>query len=198
MLALISIGVASFGGCIISGDDTSKGGAAGSPQEYMGTCGAGDEPGSESAGKGGGATKGGSAGQAQAGALSTAGAAGESTMGGESHGSGGASPSAGEAGAGGELTCPSYLQTDTVYQVYPLNRPEMWCVALSKPIVVSCSMLLNPELTVPTAWGETKCVKKDATYYWAGTTLPKADGWQDCTTDEASFVDKAVDCDSLK
>ena len=95
------------------------------------------------------------------------------------------------------LACPSHLQTDTVYEVWPLNRPERACVNLDQPIVVSCSMLLDPSLTVPTGYGQDHCVKRDGQLYFAGTTLPKADGWQDCDQGESQIVALAPDCRDL-
>lgn len=93
--------------------------------------------------------------------------------------------------------CPDHLQSDTVYVVAPLNRPERACILLDAPILVSCSMLLDPSLTVPTGYGQTFCVKRDDALYYAGTTLPKADGWEDCSTQEADMVAQAPDCNDL-
>lgn len=95
------------------------------------------------------------------------------------------------------LACPDYLQTDTVYEVAPLNRPERACVVLDRPIVVTCSMLLDPSLTVPTDYGQDFCVTRDGALYYAGTTLPKADGWQDCSPSESEIVAAAPDCSEL-
>jgi len=97
----------------------------------------------------------------------------------------------------GDLTCPSFLQTDTVYTVHPLNRPERACIALDTPIHVTCSMLLDPSLTVPTNWPTTRCAIRNGTSYYAGTTLPKAEGWSDCSPGEAELVDQAPDCADL-
>lgn len=96
------------------------------------------------------------------------------------------------------VTCPDHLQTDTVYPVLPLNRPEAACYTLDDPLKVSCSMLLNPSLTVPTDYGQNFCVKKGDDLYRAGTTLPKADGWQDCSPGEAQLVNQAPNCADLK
>jgi len=95
------------------------------------------------------------------------------------------------------VTCPDHLQTDTVYAALPLNRPERTCIAFDDPIKVSCSMLLNPSLTVPTNYGQNFCVKKGNDTFYAGTTLPKADGWQDCSAEEAKWVNQAYDCKAL-
>jgi hypothetical protein len=94
-------------------------------------------------------------------------------------------------------SCPDHLQTDTVYKVYALNRPERACFNLEEPIVVSCSMLLDPSLTVPSDYGQNFCVKRDDQLYRAGTTLPKADGWEDCSAPEAEIVADAPDCRDL-
>ena len=96
------------------------------------------------------------------------------------------------------ITCPSHLQTDTVYQVLPLNRPERACIVYAEPIVVSCSQLLNPSETVPTNYGQEYCVTRDGQLYYAQTTLPKANGWQDCSAGEAAIFDGAPDCADLK
>jgi hypothetical protein len=95
------------------------------------------------------------------------------------------------------VSCPDYLQTDTVYTAVPLNRPERTCIAFDDPIKVSCSMLLNPSLTVPTNYGQNFCVKKGNDTFYAGTTLPKADGWEDCSAEEAKWVNQAYDCKAL-
>jgi hypothetical protein len=95
------------------------------------------------------------------------------------------------------LECPSYLQTDEVYEVLPLNRPEQACVDFARRIVVSCSMLLNPSETVPTDYGTQFCVKRDGQLYRAGTTLPKANGWEDCSAPEAELVAEAPSCEDL-
>jgi hypothetical protein len=68
---------------------------------------------------------------------------------------------------------------------------------LSQPLKVSCSMLLNPTLTVPTNWPMTRCVKRNGTTYYAASTLPKAEGWLDCVSQEAELVDQAPDCADL-
>lgn len=96
-----------------------------------------------------------------------------------------------------DLICPSFLQTDTVYAVQPLNRPERACIVLDQPIKVTCSMLLNPTLTVPTNWPASRCAKRNGTTFYAGTTLPKAEGWTDCSAGEAEIVDQAPDCADL-
>jgi hypothetical protein len=95
------------------------------------------------------------------------------------------------------IECPSYLQTDTVYEVFPLNRPERACIDFPHPTVVSCSMLLNPTETVPTNYGTQHCVKRDDQLYYAGTTLPKANGWVDCGPAEAATVAAAPSCEDL-
>lgn len=79
----------------------------------------------------------------------------------------------------------------------PLNRPERACVDFSRRIVVSCSILLNPSETVPTDYGTQFCVKRDAQLYRAGTTLPKANGWEDCSAPEAELVAEAPSCEDL-
>lgn len=95
------------------------------------------------------------------------------------------------------LTCPSFLQTDTVYAVQPLNRPERACIVLDQAIKVSCSMLLNPTLTVPTNWPTTRCANRNGTSFYAGSTLPRAEGWTDCSPAEAELVDQAPSCSDL-
>jgi hypothetical protein len=95
------------------------------------------------------------------------------------------------------LDCPDHLLGDTVYLVLPLNRPERACVVFDEPILVSCSILLNPSLTVPTGYGEDFCVRRDGALYFAGTLLPKADGWEDCSPGEAEIVAAAPDCNDL-
>lgn len=95
------------------------------------------------------------------------------------------------------VSCPNFLQTDTVYAVAPLNRPEAACTVFDDPIKVSCSMLLNPSETVPTNYGQNFCVKKGADTFYAGTTLPKADGWEDCSPAEAQLVNQGYDCKAL-
>lgn len=94
-------------------------------------------------------------------------------------------------------SCPAHLQSDTVYEVLPLNRPERACVVLDRPILVGCSMLLDPSLTVPTNYGEDFCVKRAGALYRAGTKLPKADGWEDCAAGESEIVAEAPDCNEL-
>jgi len=98
---------------------------------------------------------------------------------------------------GDEPTCPSFLQTSLVYEVAPLNRPEMACVVFANPLHVGCSELLNPSLTVPTDWPTHPCATKNGKLYRAGTTLPKADGWQDCSEFENELVANAPDCADL-
>ena len=95
------------------------------------------------------------------------------------------------------FTCPAGRQPDTVFTVYPLNRPERACFDPNDPILVSCSMLLDPSLTVPTNYGENFCVKRDGALYRAGTLLPKADRWEDCSAPEAEIVNEAADCNDL-
>jgi hypothetical protein len=95
------------------------------------------------------------------------------------------------------IECPSHLQTDRVFEVLPLNRPERACVDFQHPTVVSCSMLLDPAETVPTNYGSEFCVKRDDQLYRADTTLPKANGWEDCTPDEAAIVAPAPSCEDL-
>lgn len=97
-----------------------------------------------------------------------------------------------------DLSCPSYLQTDTVYFVQPLNRPERACIDLDNPVRVTCSMLLNPSETVPTGWSQSRCAKREGNTFYAGTTLPKAEGWTDCSAQEANLVDQAPACSDLK
>jgi hypothetical protein len=95
------------------------------------------------------------------------------------------------------IVCPDHLQSDTVYEVLPLNREERACVLLERPTPVSCSMLLDPSLTVPTDYGQDFCVKRDGALYYAGTTLPKDDGWEDCSPGESEIVAQAPDCKDL-
>jgi hypothetical protein len=97
-----------------------------------------------------------------------------------------------------DLTCPSHLQTDTVYFVMPLNRPERACIDLDNPVHVTCSLLLNPSETVPTGWSQSRCAKREGNTFYAGTTLPKAEGWTDCSAQEADLVDHAPPCSALK
>jgi hypothetical protein len=97
-----------------------------------------------------------------------------------------------------DLTCPSYLQTDTVYFVQPLNRPERACIDLDNPVHVTCSMLLNPSETVPTGWSQSRCAKREGNTFYAGTTLPKAEGWTDCSPQGADLVDHAPACSDLQ
>lgn len=96
-----------------------------------------------------------------------------------------------------DIACPSYLQTDKVFMVLPLNRPERACVDFERPIVVSCSQLLDPSQTVPTNYGSEFCVTRDGQLYRAETTLPKANGWQDCSPAEAEIVAEAPSCSDL-
>jgi hypothetical protein len=94
-------------------------------------------------------------------------------------------------------TCPSFLQTSLVYEVAPLNRPERACVVFANPLHVGCSELLNPSLTVPTDWPTHPCATRAGKLYRAGTTLPKAEGWQDCSAYENELVAGAPDCADL-
>ena len=87
---------------------------------------------------------------------------------------------------------------NTVYQVLPLNRPERACVMYAEPIHVSCSQLLDPSQTVPTDYGQEFCVTRDGQLYYAQTTLPKANGWKDCSAGEVEIVAQAPDCADLK
>lgn len=96
------------------------------------------------------------------------------------------------------ITCPLHLQTDTVHQVLPLNRPEKACIVYAESLVVSCSQLLNPTETVPTNYGQEHCVTRDGQLYYAQTTLPKANGWKDCSAGEVAIFDGAPDCADLK
>lgn len=96
-----------------------------------------------------------------------------------------------------QLSCAENFQSDTVFKVLPLNRPERACVELAEPILVSCSILLDPSLTVPSGYGESFCVKRDNQLYRAETTLPKADRWEDCSPQEAEIVNQAPDCRDL-
>ena len=57
--------------------------------------------------------------------------------------------------------------------------------------------MLNPSLAVPTDWPTRSCATKDGTLYRAGTTLPKADGWQDCSAYENELVGIVGDCTAL-
>jgi hypothetical protein len=102
-----------------------------------------------------------------------------------------------QAACGDAPTCPSHLLTLEVFEVAPLNRPEMACIFYANPLHVGCSQLINPTLTVPTDWPNNPCVTKDGKLYKAGTTLPKADGWQDCTPQENELVAKIGDCADL-
>ena len=102
-----------------------------------------------------------------------------------------------QAACGDAPTCPSFLQTSLVYEVPPLNRPERACVAFGNPLHVGCSELLDPSLTVPTDWPTHPCATKDGKLYRAGTTLPKAEGWEDCSAYENELVAGAPDCADL-
>lgn len=102
-----------------------------------------------------------------------------------------------QAACGDAPTCPSYLQTSLVYVVQPLNREERACIFYDNPLHVGCSELLNPSLTVPTDWPTESCVTKDGKLYKAGTTLPKAEGWQDCVRYEKELVATVGDCAAL-
>ena len=73
----------------------------------------------------------------------------------------------------------------------------MACIFYGNPLHVGCSQLLNPTLTVPTDWPNNPCVTKDGKLYKAGTTLPKADGWQDCKPYENELVTRVGDCADL-
>ena len=102
-----------------------------------------------------------------------------------------------QTACGDAPTCPSHLLTLEVFTVAPLNRPEMACIFYDNPLHVGCSELINPTLTVPTDWPNSPCVKKDGQLYKAGTTVPKANGWQDCTPQESELVARVGDCADL-
>lgn len=96
-----------------------------------------------------------------------------------------------------KVKCAANRQTDTVYFVQPLNRPERACIVSDQPVHVSCSPALDPAQSVPSNWPSTHCVSHNGETFYAVTTLPKADGWTDCSTFEADLVDQAPKCSEL-
>jgi hypothetical protein len=101
-----------------------------------------------------------------------------------------------EEECGAPPACPSHLQTSTVYEIHRNGTPS-GCIDYARPQRVGCSILLQPSLTVPTNWGVNFCVRNQGKLFAAGSTLPKSDGWEDCSATEVEAFNAIPDCAAL-
>jgi hypothetical protein len=60
---------------------------------------------------------------------------------------------------------------------------------------IGCYKLIDPELSVPTDWGNTNCARRieDGTLFWVGSPQLESE-WSDCSPEELELIENAAEC----